>query len=559
MINYLIIGCMAVLFLVCIVMIFNRSMALERFGVLELVLAASIAVSMVFGFRSADRHMADQYLELFSVYVQAAYPYLENLEQSAWEEEDAKSSLQELLEQTLPVTTADGLSRQFLSAAVLRRDGAGSYQEWFSCGENGSDWSLVRNTAAELIPTAVQSRRVEAARLPENRALFVLADRSVITPSYALSVEIPLDPLVRQEQALKQEFLFAAVFLLVFGTLVSGAVILIQDRELRRVIRFTAGAVEGKEDWSLLAAGGEARSNEMRSLCNSLYQMSTDAARTSYLKYKALQAYCRFAPKEIERILGRQSILDVQPEDNVRLCAAVAFLSYNMEGIQDEAGYVKQLNRNYEVLGSVREEYGGIVVSAGSDLSTLQVLFREEMEKALRFGLDLAAHREDGREHGVFILLHRAPFVYGVAGDENQTFPYVHSRELKILERHIDEIRSLNVHMAVTDYVYEAVGQETRARYIGFIEDSGCRFRLYEILDACPAKERQSRIDTEERFEKALNLFYQGDFYLARNVFSEVLKDSPSDRVAKRYLFLCEHCLSGGGEHTSYGLFPDKR
>ena len=109
--------------------------------------------------------------------------------------------------------------------------------------------------------------------------------------------------------------------------------------------------------------------------------------------------------------------------------------------------------------------------------------------------------------------------------------------------------------MVVTDYIYEAIGKEIYGRYIGFIEDGDFRFKFYEILDACQETERQNRIRLRERFEQALNLFYQGDFYLARNQFSEVLKECPTDDVAKRYLFLCESCLSGNGDNISYGLF----
>lgn len=555
MINYLIIGCMAVLLFACVVMTFSRSMALARFGVLELVMAAAIGGSALLGCSAAGSRMSSQYLELFSVYVQAAYPYLDNLENTQPNQDEAKQQLRELLEQSLPVTTSGDVSRQYVNATVMRRDGAGVYQVWFSCGDTGTEWTRARTDAADMIRKSAESRQVEQKRLSRQYGLFALTDRSAISPSYGLCVEIPLDPLLAREAELYREFLLGSALLLVIGTLLLGSVILLQDRELRRVIRFTAGAVEGKEDWGLLAASGNIRSNEMRSLYNSLYQMSSDAARTSYVKYKALQAYCRFAPKEIEHILGRQSILDVQPDDCTHLCAALAFLSFSTNDQLSEDAYVRQISSGYKVLGEVWEHYGGVVLSAESDLTSLQILFREEMEKAVHFGLDVAARVNAANGSKIFLLLHKTPFLYGVAGDENQAFLYVHSRELKALRRHIQEIQSLRVRMVVTEYIYEAIGKEIHGRYIGFIEDGDFRFKFYEILDACQETERQSRIRLRERFEQALNLFYQGDFYLARNQFSEVLKECPTDDVAKRYLFLCESCLSGNGDNISYGLF----
>lgn len=199
------------------------------------------------------------------------------------------------------------------------------------------------------------------------------------------------------------------------------------------------------------------------------------------------------------------------------------------------------------------------MLSDSSDLTTMQLLFREDPRKALLFGIDVAMRQQMGEQggHG-FILLHHTDFLYGIAGNEEQAFTYVLSKEMKILERYVERFQSIGIRMAVTDSVYEIVGKETTGRYIGYLEGEGCTFKLYEILDAYPAKERQKRINTMERFEKALNLFYQEDYYLGRSLFTEVLKECPDDEVAKWYLFLCEKCLdTERKEDISCALFSD--
>ena len=184
MINYLIIGCMAVLLFACVVMTFSRSMALARFGVLELVMAAAIGGSALLGCSAAGSRMSSQYLELFSVYVQAAYPYLDNLENTQPDQDEAKQQLRELLEQSLPVTTSGDVSRQYVNATVMRRDGAGVYQDWFSCGDTGTEWTRARTDAADMIRKSAESRQVEQKRLSRQYGLFALTDRSAISPSY---------------------------------------------------------------------------------------------------------------------------------------------------------------------------------------------------------------------------------------------------------------------------------------------------------------------------------------------------------------------------------------
>ena len=83
------------------------------------------------------------------------------------------------------------------------------------------------------------------------------------------------------------------------------------------------------------------------------------------------------------------------------------------------------------------------------------------------------------------------------------------------------------------------------SRYIGYIAVDDKKIRLYEIIDACPAKERQLKLVQRDKFEKTLNIFYKGDYYKARNQFSEILKDCPDDLITRWYIFESERYLNG--------------
>ena len=60
------------------------------------------------------------------------------------------------------------------------------------------------------------------------------------------------------------------------------------------------------------------------------------------------------------------------------------------------------------------------------------------------------------------------------------------------------------------------------------------------------------RSGQKPRFEEALRLFYEKDFYFARSRFSEVLRFSPDDELSKWYLFECERYLND--ENTANGF-----
>ena len=104
----------------------------------------------------------------------------------------------------------------------------------------------------------------------------------------------------------------------------------------------------------------------------------------------------------------------------------------------------------------------------------------------------------------------------------------------------------MGLNLVLTEDVKNRENYDGAFRYIGYIliADTGERLRLYEALDACVLAQRRLKEETDTRFQKGLELFYQHDFYLARSTFSDVLKENPEDAMAKWYLFTCEKYLN---------------
>ena len=76
--------------------------------------------------------------------------------------------------------------------------------------------------------------------------------------------------------------------------------------------------------------------------------------------------------------------------------------------------------------------------------------------------------------------------------------------------------------------------------------ENGIEIALYEVLDACDEKQRSEKLATLDRFNKALKLYHDKDFYLARNMFSEILKETPTDKLVRWYVFESETYLHEG-------------
>lgn len=535
-------------------MLLSHSQSLQRFAVLEFLLIAAVLIVAIFSLSKTQTFMRDHYFSLFGVYIHEAQLYAREIEDSAAENETivwekAGDDLQQLLEGSLPVTTVEDEETRYLTAAIYERMPDGQYQEKVY-RQNKTGYLTDEECEAYVEKYAEQTIRLGSVPCEETHlrtGALVYAGSGIVAPKYIFFTEIPLEPLWDTIAQLQKEYAICGGAFLLLGTLLLAAVIFLQGRQMHALGVLASRVAEGKSDWDALQTDTKTfwiESNEIRGLRNSLGQIAADVARMNYMKYRVMQGYYRFAPKQIEKILGRNSILEVEANDRVHVMGTLAFVAYPEDKKLEEQQYLRKMNQEYELLGEKQKEYDGILLSNNSDLTTLQLLFQEETKQALHFGIDVSMRQENDREKSFFVLLHRTSFVYGVAGNDEQAFTYVLSKEMKRLEKYVERFRAAGIRMAVTDAVYELIEKETSGRYIGYLEEEGYTFKLYEILDAYPAKQRQRRLDTREKFEKALNLFYQGDYYLGRNLFTEVLKESPDDEVAKGYLFLCEKCLN---------------
>lgn len=316
----------------------------------------------------------------------------------------------------------------------------------------------------------------------------------------------------------------------------------------------------------LMAAGSEddiekpkVLGKDMDYMWNSIYEIQKNVLKTNRIKYLTYEAYYRFAPKNVERILGKNSITEVASKDAVSLNGTVAIIS--MEGQKDVSSRsIERINNYLSYVEESRKEYDGTFVSQNSDLSSMELLFMDDNRTASDFGRSLINRiraGEDSELPDATVLVHYSPFIYGVAGTVEQSSVYLSAPEADALSRYTRWFHSLHICLVLTAVVVEREHVEGELRHIGFVIPDKLhpenRIQLYEMLDAESAPVRIAKIRNRARFNEALNLFYEQDFYLARNTFTEILRDVPEDELSKWYLFECERMLNDNSGSTFYG------
>ena len=417
------------IFLVLVTMLLSNSHTLQRFALLEMLLIAAVGLSTFFSLTRAQECMKEQYVSMFCLYIDDARAFAGQMENEKVDNSDTiwqkrGDELQRILDYSLPVSEIEGERLCYLTAAIYERNAGGGYLEkTFRQTKSRMTNMDILNCVTETGENAIRLGSVMWEETTGNSAVLIYAAEGVLSPAYLLVTEIPLEPLLVKFDGMFEEYVRYAIIFLAAATLLLIIVVSLQGRQLRRLVKRVVRAAEGKEDWESLKDNHDSfwiESNEMRKLKNGLSQIAADVARLNYKNYRVLQSYYRFAPKQIENIFGKQSIFEVETNDRIDLEGTLAFVTYTLNKAVGEQEYIRRMSRECEILGEKQKEYGGFMLSDSCDLTTMQLLFREDPRKALLFGIDVAMRQQMGEQggHG-FILLHHTDFLYGIAGNDN--------------------------------------------------------------------------------------------------------------------------------------------
>lgn len=299
----------------------------------------------------------------------------------------------------------------------------------------------------------------------------------------------------------------------------------------------------------------------LQMLCMNLSIWKYESAAT-------IRSYKRFVPEKMPELLDRPVAEEIQLGDSHRMEGNVGIFSVRnraeVRNALDDGAFLDFINHSFSVFHSCVEENHGWMLSSALRLSDMEALFPQSPADGVWAGLDFMGKIQVQAAGNLpkpraCLILHKASFLYGISGQEERLFPHLSSAELECLGGYARQLDEVGVRIAVTEaYWKQLEGRGFTGRYIGFVsagERNGA-YKLYEVLDTYPELERELRRGYDQRFQEAINLFYHNDFYLARNLFSTLLRACPSDGVARWYLFACERFFNEEGtKEPDYSLF----
>ncbi len=338
---------------------------------------------------------------------------------------------------------------------------------------------------------------------------------------------------------------------------------------LRRTTRPVAAITQQMKavsEGNLRPAPISKRRDELGELNRAMQEMCMGLSIRDYEVDSVIQAYRRFVPWGMERLLDRASVMEVGFRDARTLTGSMGLFSVSnrdraRQALEDE-DYVQFVSNCFRVLRESARVHQGQMLAGSFELDAAPVFYPEDTGSAVQAGLDLMGELErqpavQGWRPDYFLMLHYTSFLYGIAGTEDRVFPLISSSEMEFLGSFADRFRSAGVRMVLTEDILNRLTIGCNTRYIGYVASADGRhsFKLYEALDTYQDIERNLRIRYDQRLQEGIRLFYHNDFYLARNLFSSLLKACPQDGVVRWYLFACEYFFNSDPGQVDYRLF----
>lgn len=264
--------------------------------------------------------------------------------------------------------------------------------------------------------------------------------------------------------------------------------------------------------------------------------------------------FSRFVPARVFDLLEKPSVIDVHLADQTSVDATV--LNCSMDAFDELARQLRSkemfrlINQVLARLVPVVDETGGLVDRF--DRAGLLAIYTGGAEQALNAAVTLcqrvrSSHLEDAEntQTDFHVALSAGPAMIGIVGanqrleamtiSENTNF----TAFLRPLARKYGAAILLSGSAAAR---IENFAHRYHARTLGFVylRAQERLERLYDVYDGDDEATRRRKDETRESFEKGVALYCSRQYYDARLLFIEVLKQHRGDEAAKQYLYLCD-------------------
>ncbi|OUD12562.1 hypothetical protein TPSD3_15880 [Thioflexithrix psekupsensis] len=272
-------------------------------------------------------------------------------------------------------------------------------------------------------------------------------------------------------------------------------------------------------------------------------------------------AYSNFVPLEFLKLLEKESIIDVRLGDHVQKHMAILFADIRSFTTLSESMTPKE---NFDFINAylgrvspvIRDHHGFIDKYIGD---AVMALFPEKADDAVQAAIEI--HRQLDRfntyriERGlplvkVGIGVHIGTLMLGTIGEEKRMEGTVISDAVNLASRLEGLTKLYGAAIIISgDIIAELEDPSLHYyRFLGKVLVKGKQepVHIFEIVNADPEEVIAKKMELEQEFGHAIELYYEQRFRAAARQFQQIVAQSPQDRAAVFYLERCQYYLEHG-------------
>lgn len=267
---------------------------------------------------------------------------------------------------------------------------------------------------------------------------------------------------------------------------------------------------------------------------------------------KLNDAYHRFVPLKMFEILNKKNILDVRIGDQVK--TNISLLSLTTNNFDDLSCNMNTgeifvfINEIFSSIVPIMSDNGGVVERYNN--SGLISLYPENSIAAIKSAINVReciknSNNDSLKNVDLGFVINKEDIMVGIIGCEERFGASVVSDYLTIIERLnkfgekygsnilVTENSINDINIDVVSYNYRKLG---KIKY----KNKDEIVTLYDFFDGDDYEVIALKKQTKDIFEKGVEEYLNKNFYEARKLFIEVLKQFQEDKASKEYLRFCD-------------------
>jgi len=271
-----------------------------------------------------------------------------------------------------------------------------------------------------------------------------------------------------------------------------------------------------------------------------------------------ISAYDRFVPKEFLKLIGKETIADVEIGDQVHLEIAILFSDIRSFTSLSEKMTPQQ---NFNFLNSYLKRMDPFIWNNEGFIDkyigdAIMALFPKGPESALRCAIDMIRYLPLYNEHRasmhydpirIGIGLHFGPVMLGTIGHDRFMQGTVISSNVNLTARLENLTKMYGVSIIASNNILFGLSDPSRYAY-RFLDKIKVRgmdepASIFEVYEGDQPELKEFKAENQETFEKAVYAFHAEEVEEAYSLFNEIDAKAIQDNAVRVYLTRCEKHL----------------